>query len=90
MSNSTIPVVAWAPEPQTRGTIGLLWSCLVTIFLCTWSAVHPNLPAATDSPYRILWRRVRYLLGALLAPEMLAIIALDSLQRAKIVQDKVS
>ena len=23
---------------------GIIWSCLTTVFLCTWVAVHPNVP----------------------------------------------
>ena len=27
-----------------RTTWNIVWSCLVTIFSCTWVAVHPNVP----------------------------------------------
>ena len=26
----------------------IIWSCLVTIFLCTWVAVHPNIPCPKE------------------------------------------
>ena len=27
----------------------IIWSCLATIFLCTWVAVHPNMPCPKQS-----------------------------------------
>lgn len=82
--------VGWAPEPQGRGTIGLIWSCLATIFLCTWNVVHPKLPALNDSTADIFLRRVRYLLGALIAPEALCVVAMDELLDALVVRAKVN
>lgn len=34
----------WQPEPGKRGTYGLLSSCILTMILCLWTAVHPNIP----------------------------------------------
>lgn len=86
---NTTGIVSWTPEPQTRGTIGLVWGCLATIFLCTWSAIHPNLPAEDETPWQILWRRVVYLTGALVAPEYFCLIALGDLFDARCVQKQV-
>lgn len=41
--NDTI-VHGWVPEPQGRGTLSLLYSCLATILLCTWSVLHLQVP----------------------------------------------
>lgn len=81
--------VGWANEPQGRGTLGLIWSCLATIFLCTWNAVHPNLPAESDSAWRIFRCRARYMLVALAAPEVMCLLAIEQLLDAKAVQNKV-
>ena len=87
---NTTGIVGWAPEPQTRGTMGLVWSCLATIFLCTWNAVHPNLPALDDSAWIVLGRRVNYLLIALVAPEYVCTRALTDFLDAREVQKKVN
>ncbi|KAF1355436.1 hypothetical protein BDV97DRAFT_345548 [Delphinella strobiligena] len=34
----------WHPEPDYRGTFGILSLCLTTMFLCIWTAVHLNIP----------------------------------------------
>jgi hypothetical protein len=80
--NSTTDIVGWAPEPQGRGTIGLLWSCFATIFLCTWNAIHPNLPGLNESKFDIVRRRIGYVLVCLLAPEYSATLALTNLTNA--------
>lgn len=41
--NETI-VHGWQPEPSGRGTWSIVWSCLTTILLCTWSALHLPVP----------------------------------------------
>ncbi|KAF2128473.1 hypothetical protein P153DRAFT_292789, partial [Dothidotthia symphoricarpi CBS 119687] len=81
--NSTIAIVSWVPEPEGRGTIGLVWSCLVTIFLCTWSAIHPNLPAPTDSQLRRFGRHVGHVFIALVAPEYTVLFAVEHFLMAR-------
>ncbi|KAK3339704.1 hypothetical protein B0T25DRAFT_361946 [Lasiosphaeria hispida] len=41
----------WQPEPSNRGTFGILSTCLITLGLCIWSAIHLNLPARTETPW---------------------------------------
>jgi hypothetical protein len=33
---------SFVPNPPGRGTLGLLWECLFTYFLCLWTVVHTN------------------------------------------------
>ena len=74
--NSTSERVGWAAEPGGRGTFGLLFSCGATVFLCTYSAIHPNLPGLDDSTSRILWRKIEYMLSCICAPEFFAFSAI--------------
>jgi hypothetical protein len=87
--NSTDDTVGWTSEPKGRGTSGLLWSCFATIFLCTWNAIHPNIPQQSDNELSILARRVRYLLACLLAPEWFAVMAVDRFTDARKLQSMV-
>ncbi|KAK0196711.1 hypothetical protein F5146DRAFT_1129506 [Armillaria mellea] len=56
-----------------RTLSNILWSCLATVFACTWLAVHPNVPGRniTDSaiPYAI--ERTKIMIIAILAPEII-------------------
>jgi hypothetical protein len=75
---TTITTVGWVSDDnQKRGTISLLYNCLFTIFLCTWSAMHLNVPGENDSPLRIFLRKCTWMLIGVLAPEAVAIIAID-------------
>ncbi|PBK64317.1 hypothetical protein ARMSODRAFT_1054550, partial [Armillaria solidipes] len=59
-----------------RTLLNIIWSCLATIFACTWLAVHPNVPGrniTTKGPISGGIERVKIMVTAILAPE--AIVA---------------
>ena len=53
-----------------RTVWSIVWSCLATLFACSWVAVHPNIPRSTDSEALILGRRLATMGYMLLAPEL--------------------
>ncbi|PPQ90882.1 hypothetical protein CVT25_007352 [Psilocybe cyanescens] len=61
--------------PQLRSTWDILWSCLATIFACTWVSVHPNSPGPQDGRMRIILTRVELMIWAMLTPEMIILWA---------------
>ena len=73
--NETI-IHGWVPEPQGRGTWSILWSCLVTISLCTWSAVYMSVPK-TGKSYPLELRKMGRSLLAVIAPEVFLGLAAD-------------
>ncbi|KAJ7204978.1 hypothetical protein GGX14DRAFT_645527 [Mycena pura] len=69
-----------------RRLFDIVWGCLTTIFACTWVSVHPNVPPPDPNPldsfwpklkWRIivttgpLWRRLKLMLIAVIAPELM-------------------
>ena len=60
---------------NTRTVWNIIWSCFATLFACTWTAVHPNIPAPEDSQWKILGRRLMIMACVLLAPEMVIVWA---------------
>lgn len=72
----------------TRTTSDIITTCLATIFACTWTAIHPNVPAPNDSGFDIFKRRVRMLFCALLAPEAIATFALRQRLAASQITEK--
>ena len=53
-----------------RSLLSLVWSCLTTTFLCTWVAMHPNVPAEGDTAWvKRFTSSLSYLAGMLIAPE---------------------
>jgi len=54
----------------------IIWSCLATLFACTWTAVHPNIPSPDDTWVVIAFRRFKIVLLALIAPEFVIVWAI--------------
>lgn len=68
MHNLVSPV--WKSEPEFRGTFGILSTCLSTLIICVWSAVHVDIPPQQNTVRGVL-RRLGWLLAGLLAPDLL-------------------
>lgn len=84
--------------PDTRSTLDILWACLSTLLLCTWTVQHPNVPVqATPRTRRqklnrkiyMLTRKVGWMLVTLLAPEYIAARALGEFISAKVASRKM-
>ncbi|MCJ1378129.1 hypothetical protein MMC17_001225 [Xylographa soralifera] len=73
--NSTEFVSGWVSSPDGRGTFDIIQSCLFTIFLCTWSALHLNLPAKNERHLYHILRKVKWMIQTLLGPEFIVWLA---------------
>lgn len=87
LSSSTVPVhqgfnistaspnvtfiKGWVDQPRMQGSIDIIWTCLVTIFLCTWTVLCLNIPAESDSHIRFFGRKLRWMVVAIVVPEFL-------------------
>ena len=60
----------WVSEPRGRGTWSLLYSCIFTLFLCVYTAIHLNVPPQHESSFVFYMRKTKWVLIALLAPEI--------------------
>lgn len=85
-SNDT---VTWEPEPATRGTFGILSTCVITLTLCVWSSVHLNLPGNHTDSWGKFGRRLVWLMTGLLAPEYLILTAWSQRRTAKRIKKEV-
>jgi len=78
----------WQPEPGNRGTYGLLSSCVITMVLCVWTAVHLNIPEIDEPEIRFLpgWqtcRKIWWLFLGLFAPELVSLAAFEQYRAAQ-------
>ncbi|KAN0076495.1 hypothetical protein V8E54_006637 [Elaphomyces granulatus] len=81
--NRTIPdesgrVHGWISEPSGRGTASLLYTCLITIFLCVWSAMHIPVPARHTSRTENFFYKVGIAALAIIAPEVVFVNVITS------------
>ena len=76
------PETSMAPQDyasQYRTQSNIVWSCLTTIFLCTWVSLHPNIPQPLNTTGLGRWKKLRihirrFIRGSLI-PFIVAILA---------------
>ncbi|ESA42303.1 hypothetical protein NCU05131 [Neurospora crassa OR74A] len=73
----------WVPEPDRRGTFNILSTCLVTLGLCVWTAIHLNVPEHKEGWVKQLVRKVGWMLMGLLSPEAIAYTAYQQYNQAQ-------
>ncbi|KAG0702526.1 hypothetical protein DFH29DRAFT_982296 [Suillus ampliporus] len=56
---------------DTRSLWAIIWSCVVTLFACTWTAIHPNIPGMKEGKVAIISQRLSIMVIALIAPELM-------------------
>ncbi|KAK3313239.1 hypothetical protein B0H66DRAFT_578353 [Apodospora peruviana] len=66
---------SWQPEPNGRGTFSLVFSCIVTLTLCVWSALHLNVPAENTSLRKRFIEKTKWVLYGIFAPELVVATA---------------
>ena len=81
--NDPLARLGWVSQPNQRGTIDIIWSCLVTLGVCVWAMLHLNVPAKADSQYTLFLRRARWMTLAILAPELVMLFASGQWASAK-------
>ncbi|KAK0625470.1 hypothetical protein B0T17DRAFT_532864 [Bombardia bombarda] len=72
-TNST--TTSWRAEPNGRGTFSLVFSCIVTLTLCVWSALHLNVPAEHKTSRGQILEKAKWVLYGIFAPELVVATA---------------
>jgi hypothetical protein len=85
---------------ETRTLWNIIWSCLSTIFLCTWGSLHPNISSTPEEPgmgrldklrkwlVEVLTYKLPLFLWALLVPEYILAWAIRQYITAGEIQKK--
>lgn len=82
--------VGWVSEPDGRGTFSLMTSCLLTLSLCVWSAMHLNIPHYRESRWQFWLRHVKWGLIGIFAPELVVFAAWRQYISASAVRYEIS
>lgn len=69
-NTTSVAYEGWVNSPNGRGTIDILWGCLLTTFLCTWTSLHLNMPGPHDRELQRGLRKLRWMVQAFVAPEL--------------------
>lgn len=82
--NSTFSdLEGWQFDDDSRSSWDILWTCLTTVFACTWTALHLHVPRRDDPSILkgMAW------IAALLAPELMVFqAATDAIYARKIIK----
>ena len=60
----------WVSSPGVRGTSDILWSCVITLTACVYSAIHLNVPPNSEGKWSLIWRKAQWVALTLFAPEI--------------------
>jgi hypothetical protein len=64
----------WVSAPNTRGTMDILWSCIITVFLCSWSVLYLNV-SGNHGRRPSLLNKLSWVVFTIFFPEILATFA---------------
>ncbi|PSN66670.1 hypothetical protein BS50DRAFT_493793 [Corynespora cassiicola Philippines] len=82
-ASEEIETEAWYSAPNFRGTYDLIISCVLTLTVCVWSALHLNVPTENSTLTQRNLRRTRWILLGIFAPELVVSTAFAQYLTAK-------
>ena len=74
---------SWVPDSGIRSTTDILWSCIVTLTSCIYTAIHLNVPPAHEGRWDLIWRKTKWVGMALFAPELVLFCAYHQFSEAR-------
>ena len=76
-------------DPNGRGTLSLIISCVLTLVLCVWSALHLNVPSSSQTTLASLLTQCRWIITGVYAPELVVFTAWRQWSSAKLLSNLV-
>ncbi|RPA85995.1 hypothetical protein BJ508DRAFT_158859 [Ascobolus immersus RN42] len=74
---------SWEEEPDRRGTMSILLSCVITLSICVWTSIHLNVvPSPTSA--RLFFMKGFWMLAGIFTPEVTMWLALNQFEEARI------
>ena len=70
-TSPTVDAINFSSSNNTRSLWDIIWSCAATLFACTWTAIHPNIPGLNDGKVATTSRRLFIMVMAMIAPELM-------------------
>jgi len=70
LASDTTSLVGWQLEGNSRSTWDIVWACFSTIFACTWTVLHLDVPQRNLSDSRYTFRKILSWVLSTLVPEL--------------------
>ena len=74
-TNNTNTTEGWVSDPNGRGTFSIISSCILTLSLCVWSAIHLNVPRHGETEVQAWLKTTKWVILGILAPELVTWVA---------------
>jgi hypothetical protein len=68
-------LAGWVPDPDGRGTLDIISSCVITFILCVWCALHLNVPPPGAKSGWFALEKAKWVLLGIFAPELVVATA---------------
>lgn len=85
---SQLKAAPWVNSPTVRGSVEILWTCLVTLVACVYTVLHLNIPSKTGRWPR-LFDKLRWVVIAIFLPEIVVGLAAEQLVEARKLKKKL-
>lgn len=95
-TNLTLGVVTderihgWVSQPNYRGTLDIIWLCLSTTFIATYTVLCLNVPSRGEPWLQVQGRRILWMLVSIAGPEFTLTAAAGQWKTAKVSVDLFS
>ena len=94
ISNTTalqdVVTSGWQTGPPFRGTAEILWSCIITIFACIYTAIHDDIPSRRRPVWSMVARKLHWAFTALMCPEVVLLAASRQWRAARQITNKLN
>lgn len=90
--NSTTPEFepSWVSGPSKRGTLVILFSCILTLVLCVWTTIHANIePEMWQAGGRLNQKKLMWSVVTLLFPEIALCVAAHERKTAHLLRNEM-
>ena len=89
-SSKTEIAPPWVDGPNGRGSWDILYSCVFTLSLCVWTAIHPNVPGPGDREHQNVRLKIFWVMIGIFAPEIGVVTAFKQYRQARLLISKLS
>ncbi|KAL4876832.1 hypothetical protein BJY04DRAFT_231286 [Aspergillus karnatakaensis] len=86
--NATTTLQGWQFNDPSRSSWDIIWTCLTTIFACTWTVLHQSVPAKNRSEGFIFAAKLWVWILTFLAPEMLVFTASEQFWQVRSLRER--
>ena len=88
-ATSEVETKTWFSAPNYRGTWDIIVSCILTLIICVWSALHLNVPVDSSTLTQRNLRRTRWIVLGIFAPELVVSSAFAQYLTARWLRRKI-